>query len=318
MKRGKDSPKIFLSYSHSDRKWADRLLIHLRVIADRVDVWTDTLIKSGENWREEINTAIASADVAILLVSANYLASEFIAQQELPRLLENAEKGTTLILPVIVGYSLFAETPLAKFQSVNSPDRPLSSLAESDQDRVFVKVAEAINQRLKTKPEPGTSAHDLASMADDIAAKVVQALGERNVNRTEHTAAVTNESNLVFVIMPFSDDMEPIFEGIKAAANEYDLDAKRVKDVKGDYRISEKILEMILSSRIVIADLTYERPNVYFELGYARGIGKTVITIARQGGVIHFDVQDWTYISYYDSRTLERDLRERFENELRR
>ena len=53
---------------------------------------------------------------------------------------------------------------------------------------------------------------------------------------------------------------------------------------------------MILSSRLVVADLTHERPNAYFELGYARGLGKTVITIARRDSNIHFDVKDWTYI----------------------
>jgi hypothetical protein len=77
-------------------------------------------------------------------------------------------------------------------------------------------------------------------------------------------------------------------------------------------------MEMILSSRLVVVDLSHERPNVYFELGYARASGKTVITIARRKTKIHFDVKDWTYIPYIDSRTLERDLSERLKNELQR
>jgi hypothetical protein len=75
---------------------------------------------------------------------------------------------------------------------------------------------------------------------------------------------------------------------------------------------------MIEISRFVVVDLTHERPNVYFELGYARGLDKTVVSIARQGTMIHFDVKDWTYIPYIDSRLLERDLRKRFEFELSR
>lgn len=63
-------------------------------------------------------------------------------------------------------------------------------------------------------------------------------------------------------------------------------------------------------------DLSHERPNVYFELGFARGLGKAVITIAREGTSIHFDVKDWTFISYIDSRLLERDLKKRFQFEL--
>src|SRR5215472_8908980 len=68
--------------------------------------------------------------------------------------------------------------------------------------------------------------------------------------------------------------------------------AERVKDVQGDYRITETILAMIRQARFVVADLTHERPNVYFELGYARGLGKTVITLLRAGTIAHFDVRD--------------------------
>jgi hypothetical protein len=55
---------------------------------------------------------------------------------------------------------------------------------------------------------------------------------------------------------------------------------------------------------------------VYFELGYARGMGKTVVTCAREGTDIHFDVKDWTYIPYTDSRVLEKALLDRFTFEL--
>src|SRR6202043_3947081 len=78
------------------------------------------------------------------------------------------------------------------------------------------------------------------------------------------------------------------------------------------------ILKIIGQARFIGADLTNERPNVYFELGYARGLGKTVITILRSGTNIHFDVRDWTYIEYFDSRPLENDLLQRFEFELQR
>ena len=124
------------------------------------------------------------------------------------------------------------------------------------------------------------------------------------------------DPKLIFVIIAFRDDMEPVFEGIKAAGDSFGLAAKRVKDVMGDYKITDQIIQMINSAAFIVADLTHERPNVYFELGYARGLGKTVITIARDGTNVHFDVKDWTYIPYTDSRILERDLGKRFEYEL--
>jgi hypothetical protein len=75
---------------------------------------------------------------------------------------------------------------------------------------------------------------------------------------------------------------------------------------------------MIGQARFILADLTNERPNAYFELVYARGLGKTVITILRSGTNIHFDVRDWTHIGYFDSRPLETDLMQRFKFELQR
>jgi len=326
-----NQPKIFLSYSHSDRQWADRLLIHLRAFADGVEVWSDSQIAIGADWSDAITKAIASADFAIILVSADYLASDFIASGELPALLKSSAQGRTLILPVMLSAAFIdPASPLLNIQFVNDPHRPLSELKRSEQDRVFVEVARAIQERLplftrtgEPDKQPADPAAQLAPLVDDIAARVMQLLASDQKMTPRDTSqpqspSMAAESKLVFVVMSFSKDMEPIFEGIAAAAASVGLEAKRVKDVSGDYRITDKIMEMILSSRLVVVDLSHERPNVYFELGYARVSGKTVITIARRETQIHFDVKDWTYIPYIDSRTLERDLKERLTNELER
>ncbi len=81
---------------------------------------------------------------------------------------------------------------------------------------------------------------------------------------------------------------------IAAACEPLGLRAQRVRDVVGHYKTTDKIEQMTRGARYV-GDLTHERPNVYFELGYARGIGRTVITIARKDTEVHFDVKDWTY-----------------------
>jgi nucleoside 2-deoxyribosyltransferase len=130
--------------------------------------------------------------------------------------------------------------------------------------------------------------------------------------------SISVDEKLVFVVISFDASMDPAFEAICAAAKACGLVAKRVKDVLGDYRITDKMLAMIASARFIVADLSLERPNVYFELGYARGLGKRVITILRDGSSAHFDVQDWQYLAYADSRPLEKDLADRFRYELQR
>jgi hypothetical protein len=107
--------------------------------------------------------------------------------------------------------------------------------------------------------------------------------------------------------------MDPIFDAIAAAAAANGLRAQRLKDVLDDFRLTEQMMAMIRQARFVVADLTHERPNVYFELGYARGIDKRVVTIARAGAAVHVDVQGWVYLPYIDSRPLELELTARFQ-----
>jgi hypothetical protein len=67
-----------------------------------IDLWDDTKIAAGTNWREAIETAIESSTAAVVLVSADFLASEFISEYELPTLLLRAKASGTIILPLIV------------------------------------------------------------------------------------------------------------------------------------------------------------------------------------------------------------------------
>ena len=101
------------------------------------------------------------------------------------------------------------------------------------------------------------------------------------------------ERNLVFVGMPFRDDMDEMFATVQAACHELGLRAVRVDDnVAGSGFISRDITELIERAEFLIFDLTHERPNVYYELGYAHGVGNEaaeILMIAREGTSVHFD-----------------------------
>src|SRR5688572_719599 len=88
-------PSIFVSYSHKDEEWKDRILLHLGVAQKQelFDVWNDRRVEGGEDWFEAITRAIDAGCVGILLVSANSLTSDFIFQDEVPRLIKKHGAG---------------------------------------------------------------------------------------------------------------------------------------------------------------------------------------------------------------------------------
>jgi hypothetical protein len=144
---------VFVSYSHRDREWLDRLQVHLRPLereqAIATRAWADTELAGGDRWREEIRAAIATAEVAVLLVSADFLASEFIVTHELPLLFDAAATGAVRVIPVVVSPCRYEQTrTLSDFQSVNDPRRPLTSLGRSEQEAVFVTVSEEVRAAL--------------------------------------------------------------------------------------------------------------------------------------------------------------------------
>src|SRR5262249_13334122 len=120
--------KVFISYSHKDRRWLERLQVHLKDLERRglVEVWDDTKLRTGTQWRDEISKALDSARAAILLVSADFIASDFIANDELPPLLARAEENGVVILPLILSPSRFEKIgSLSQFMTVNPPSEPL-------------------------------------------------------------------------------------------------------------------------------------------------------------------------------------------------
>lgn len=146
--------KIFICYSHKDTKWLKEIKIHLKALKNQfkdieMDVWDDTRIEAGSKWNEKINYALDTAKIALLLISTNFLASDFIHKVEVPHLLKAAEENKTVILLLIIGHSLFDHNEdLSEFQTVNAPDKPLCDLKKGERDKVLVYLAERIKEIL--------------------------------------------------------------------------------------------------------------------------------------------------------------------------
>lgn len=142
--------QVFISYSHRETEWLDNLMVSLkpRMRRGAVSVWTDKNIAPGDRWRDQINTALAKARVAVLLVSRHFFASDFIAEKELPVILAAAKRRDLTLLWVPVTYSSVTETEVAEYQTAGapllSPSVTLDTLDDATLNRALDTVARQI------------------------------------------------------------------------------------------------------------------------------------------------------------------------------
>jgi TIR domain len=133
---------VFISYSHKDAKWLEKLKQFLRPLEDKelIRVWDDTEIRPGSDWLGEISKALESARVAVFLLTQNFLDSPFIREKELPVLIEAAKNRGCLIFWIAVSSSTFEDSPLAKFQGAIPPNAPLDLMSDAEQSKVLTDI----------------------------------------------------------------------------------------------------------------------------------------------------------------------------------
>ncbi len=149
--------RVFISYSHADTQWLERLHVHLKPLVQTSDlsIWDDTRLRPGSPWLQEIRAAIDEASVAVLLISADYLASDFIMAEEVPALLRRASERGATIVPVLVSPSGVEHIEsLSKFQAVNSPSKTLVEMSLAERESTYVAIADTVAASIHSAAPP--------------------------------------------------------------------------------------------------------------------------------------------------------------------
>jgi TIR domain-containing protein len=146
---------IFISYSHSDEQWLERLKTALKpyLRGENIVVWDDHEIPAGSDWLAEIEQAIGSARIAVLLVSQKFLASDFIDRKEFPDLLKRRDEGMGFFW-VPIEETGYKSTPLKDIQAAWHPDKPLIALSPAELSSAMNNIASQLAAR---KPNRGRS-----------------------------------------------------------------------------------------------------------------------------------------------------------------
>jgi hypothetical protein len=179
--------QVFISYSHRDKDWLERLQTHFKpyLRAGSIKSWSDQEITPSSQWFGEIKSALNDARVAVLLVTPDFLASDFIHEHELGPLLKEAEHGGVKILWLPIRDSGYMRTPLKNYQAVLSPDTPLAAMTKAKRDRAWVRICEEIEKTVslsigEAKAEATGAGKNIRNRTETVG--VTRAVGEEGIS----------------------------------------------------------------------------------------------------------------------------------------
>jgi hypothetical protein len=144
--------RLFVSYSHEDKRWFKQVRTQLRVLerAGLVDVFDDTRIQPGEDWHARLNEEMQQAKVGVLLVSASFLNSDFIHAKEIPNLFHKHEQEGMIIYPLLLRPCPWQEVDwLSKIQIRPQGAKALSLYPGPSREQVLAEVAREIAAMLR-------------------------------------------------------------------------------------------------------------------------------------------------------------------------
>jgi pimeloyl-ACP methyl ester carboxylesterase len=142
--------RIFVSYSHKNLDWLNRLKLmmapYLRAAETEIYLWDDTRLRAGQQWDVEIREALAQSGVAIALVSAEFLSSDYVIEHELPVMVKAAQEGGLRLLWAYVSAAGWEETPLKEFQATHDTRIPLDARPTHEQNEILKSIAQQMKE----------------------------------------------------------------------------------------------------------------------------------------------------------------------------
>jgi len=291
--------KAFISYSHQDKEFVQRLASDLEIRVPELRIWYDTLIAVGDAWAETLSKEIESADIVISVLSPAYFMSVWTQKEAQIAMLRRTE-GKTRLLPIVVRPcqpSGFLST-LTWVDFTENYDQGLENLiwGITGKKPRAAKGTEPGELTEKINPE------DLKNLYVELkeAVHLFKLGSETSKIEAKGYPKSTEENNKCFVVMPFEDaNLQIVYEDfVKPVIEKCNLHCERGDDVFGSNIIMEDILKSIQTSKIIIADLTGKNANVFYEVGICHTLNKTVLLLAQSIEDVPFDLRHRRVLLY--------------------
>lgn len=143
--------ELFFSYSHKDEPFREQLETHLSMLKRQglIKPWHDRMITAGDEWKGQIDDNLNAADIVLLLITANFLASDYCYDIEMTRAMERHEIGEARVVPIILTpVEGWRHSPFAKLQLLPKDGKPVTKW--DDRDEAFVNVAQGIRRVIES------------------------------------------------------------------------------------------------------------------------------------------------------------------------
>ena len=142
--------KIFISYSHKDKSYLDKFQIHLSSLTREglIENWTDNEIVPGQEWDQSIKRNLEQADLIVFLISADFLASDYIHRVEIAKAMKRYSKGEVVVVPILIRPCDFKSLELFKFQALPKNLTPVSRW--EDKDEAWLNVVKQLRLVVKS------------------------------------------------------------------------------------------------------------------------------------------------------------------------
>jgi hypothetical protein len=146
-----DAIKIFFSYSHEDSELRDALEKHLNVLKRQgyALTWHDRNISAGKEWAHEIDTHLDTADIVLLLVSSDFMESDYCYEIEMKRALQRHERDETCVIPVLLRPIYWKDAPFNKLQVLPKNGTPVTRWL--DRDEAFENITKGILEIIRAR-----------------------------------------------------------------------------------------------------------------------------------------------------------------------
>ncbi len=255
--------RIFYSYSRRDERFREQLETHLALLQRQgfIQEWHDRKIGAGQEWKHAIDDHLEQADIILLLVSADFLASPYCYDIEMTRALERHEAGQATVIPIILRPVDWHSAPFAKLQALPTDARPI--IEWSSRDRAWLAVAQGIREAIRELTPQATPSTPRATPSKEPQKP------QQSTPESDHADVWKNKGNVLVGLWRYEEALAVLDEALRLRPDHADAWYNKGLALAELGRHEEALAayEQALRLRPNDADAWYNKGEVLAELG---------------------------------------------------